>query len=107
MIPAVYRVLALRYIKNRWDRAGLIVASIALGVATLVSARILNQCIEAAAQDTTTPGASAELSVTNGEAGVLRSVTDEIRTAHIAGIKSVQPIVYDRVMLPDLDGRVA
>ena len=34
MIPAVYRVLALRYMKNRWDRPGLIVASIALGVAT-------------------------------------------------------------------------
>src|SRR5262245_34332766 len=88
-------------------RAPLIVASIALGVATLVSARILNQCIEAAAQDTTTPGASAELSVTNGEAGVLRSVTDELRAAKIPGVKSVQPLIYDRVTLPDLDGRVA
>ena len=63
---SVYRLLALRYLLQRWDRAALIVASIALGVATLVSARILNQCIEAAAQDTTTPGASAELSVSNG-----------------------------------------
>ena len=70
MIPAVYRVLSRRYLLHRWDRALLIVASIALGVATLISARILNQCIEAAAQDTTAPGAAAELSVTNGEAGV-------------------------------------
>ena len=49
---SVYRLLALRYLLQRWDRGALIVASIALGVATLVSARILNQCIEGAAQDT-------------------------------------------------------
>ena len=72
MIPAVYRLLALRYMLHRWDRAALIVVSIALGVATLVSARILNQCLEAAAQDTTTPVGGADLYVTNGEAGVLR-----------------------------------
>jgi putative ABC transport system permease protein len=104
---SVYRLLALRYLLQRWDRAALIVASIALGVATLVSARILNQCIEVAAQDTTTPGANAELYVTNGEAGVLRSVTDELRAARVPGLKSVQPLVFDRVMLPDLDNRVS
>ena len=107
MVPAVYRLLGLRYTLHRWDRAALIVLSIALGVATLISARILNQCIEAAAQDTTTPAGSADLYVTNGEAGVLRSLTAELRAAHLAGVRSVQPIVYDRVMLPDLDGRVA
>ncbi len=104
---SVYRLLAVRYLLQRWDRAALIVVSIALGVATLVSARILNQCIEAAAQDTTTPGGSAELYVTNGEAGVLRSVTEELRDARIPGVKSVQPLIFDRVTLPDLDGRVA
>ncbi len=103
----MYRLLALRYLLQRWDRALLIVASISLGVATLVSARILNQCIEAAAQDTTTPAGSAELYVTNGEAGVLRSVSDDLRAANVPGVKSVQPLVFDRVTLPDLDGRVA
>src|SRR5947208_6218965 len=107
MVPSVYRVLSLRYLLHRWDRALLIVASIALGVATLISARILNQCIEAAAQDTTTPGGSAELYVTNGEAGVLRSLADELRAAGLPGVRSVQPLVYERVMLPGLDGRVA
>ena len=107
MIPAVYRLLALRYMLHRWDRAALIVVSIALGVATLVSARILNQCLEAAAQDTTTPVGGADLYVTNGEAGVLRSLVEEIRTAVIPGVRSVQPLVYDRVSLPQLDGRVA
>jgi putative ABC transport system permease protein len=104
---SVYRLLALRYLLQRWDRAALIVASIALGVATLVSARILNQCIEVAAQDTTTPGANAELFVTNGEAGVARSVTDELRAAKLPGVKSVQPLVFERVTLPDLDGRIS
>lgn len=103
----VYRLLAVRYLLQRWDRAALVVASIALGVATLVSARILNQCIEAAAQDTTTPGAGAELYVTNGEAGVLRSVAEDLRAADLPGVKSVQPLVFDRVTLPDLDNRVA
>src|SRR5436190_11415989 len=104
---SVYRLLALRYLLQRWDRAALIVASIALGVATLVSARILNQCIEAAAQDTTTPGASAELYVTNGEAGVHRAVADDLRAAKLPGVKSVQPLICERVSLPDLDGRPA
>lgn len=107
MIPAVYRLLALRYILHRWDRAALIVASIALGVSTLVSARILNQCLEAAAHDTTTPIGGADLYVTNGEAGVLRSLAVELRQARIPQVRSVQPIVYDRVSLPQLEGRVA
>jgi putative ABC transport system permease protein len=104
---SVYRVLSLRYLLQRWDRGLLIVASIALGVAALISTRILNQCIEVAAHDTTIPAASAELHVTNGEAGVLRSIVGELRDAHIPGVKSVQPLVYERITLPDLDGRVA
>jgi len=102
---SVYRLLALRYLLQRWDRAGLIVVSIALGVATLVSARILNQCIEVAAQDTTTPAGNAELYVTNGEAGVHRELADELRAAKLAGVKSVQPLIFDRVTLPDLEDR--
>lgn len=107
MVPAVYRLLALRYVLHRWDRAALIVASIALGVATLVSARILNQCIEAAAQDTTTPGGAADLYVTNGEAGVLTSLAEEVRARNIPGVKAVQPMVYERISLPQLDDDVA
>ncbi|HJZ59603.1 MAG TPA: ABC transporter permease, partial [Gemmataceae bacterium] len=107
MIPAVYRLLGLRYVLHRWDRAALIVASIALGVATLISARILNQCVEAAAHETTTPAGGADLYVTNGEAGVYRSLVEEVRSAHIPGLRSVQPIVFDRISLPQLDGRIA
>ena len=84
-----------------------IVASIALGVATLVSARILNQCIEAAAQDTTTPGGSRRTLRHQRRSRRLPSLADELRAANMPGVKSVQPLVYDRVSLPDLDGRVA
>jgi putative ABC transport system permease protein len=104
---SVYRVLSLRYLLQRWDRALLIVASIALGVCTLISARILNQVAEFAAQDTTTPGGQADLYVSNGEASVPRSMVEELRAAKIPGVKSVQPLVYDRISLPDLDGRAA
>src|SRR3954470_2272115 len=104
---SLYRLLSLRYLLRRWDRAAMVVASIALGVATLVSARILNQCVEAAAQDTTTPAGAADLYVTNGEAGVLHSLPGERRAANVRGLRDVQPVVYDRVTLPQLDGRVA
>ncbi|HVK18393.1 MAG TPA: FtsX-like permease family protein [Fimbriiglobus sp.] len=90
-----------------WDRAGLIVASIALGVATLVSSRILNQCLGRAAELTTTPLGVGDLYVTNGDLGVARSMADEIRAAGVPGVKSVQPLVVDRVSLPGLDGRAA
>lgn len=107
MMPPLYRLLGLRYLLHRWDRAGLIVASIALGVATLVSSRILNQCLETAAAQTTTPLGIGDLFVTNGELGVLRTVADDVRAAEVPGLKSVQPLVVDRVYLPGLDGRAA
>ena len=40
---AVYRTLSVRYLSRRWFRALLIVASIALGVATLVATQALNE----------------------------------------------------------------
>ena len=68
----VFRLLSLRHLLQRWDRSALIVASIALGVATLVSTRILNECIETAATQSTTPLGIGDLFVTNGELGVNR-----------------------------------
>jgi putative ABC transport system permease protein len=103
----VFRLLSLRYLVQRWDRAGLIVASIALGVATLVSTRILNACLEATAANTTTPLGVGDLYVSNGELGVDRGLAEEIRKAAIPGVESVQPVVVDRVYLPDQDNRAA
>jgi putative ABC transport system permease protein len=103
----MYRLLVQRYLQSHWERGLLILTSIALGVSTLISARILNQCIEVAAQETTTPIDGAALYVSNGEAGVMRRLVAELHAAHIPGVQAVQPLVYDRVTLPDLDQRPA
>ena len=107
MMPPIYRLLGLRYLFQRWDRAVLIVASIALGVATLVSTRILNQCLESAAADSATPLGVGDLLVTNGEFGVHRTVADDITAADVPGVKSVQPLVVERVYLPGLGNKAA
>src|SRR5205823_2976786 len=43
----------------------------------------------------------------NGELGVYRSVVDDLRAANVPGVKSVQPLVVERVYLPDQDNRAA
>ena len=101
----VFRLLSLRYLLQRWDRSALIIASISLGVATLVSTRILNECIETAANQSATPLGIGDLYITNGELGVNRPIADEVRAAHLDGVESVQPIVVDRVYLPGQDNR--
>ncbi len=103
----VFRLLSLRYLVQRWDRSALIVLSIALGVATLVSTRILNQCLEAAASNTTTPLKVGDLCVTNDELGVDVGIAEELRKANIPGLDSVQPIAVDRVVLPAFNDRSA
>ena len=101
-------LLARRYLSHRWDRAALIVASIALGVSTLVSARILNACLGAAAATSTTPlGGTADLYVSNGELGVARKVANDLRAANLSGVATVRPLLHDRVTLPDLGDRLA
>jgi putative ABC transport system permease protein len=106
MFP-LFRTIGLRYLGQRWDRVALIVVSIALGVATLVSTRILNRCLDAVAGDASSPVPGADLYVTNGEAGVFRDVIDDINKAHVPGIASVQPLIVDRIELPQFDRRPA
>jgi len=106
MFPLL-RSLTARYLLQKWDRAVLVAISIALGVATLVSARLLNLCVEAAAYDTTIPVDVADLYVQNGEAGVDWQVVDDLRAASVPGIKRVEPFVQLRVALPELDQRPA
>lgn len=103
----VLRLLSFRYVWQRWDRSILIVASIALGVATLVSTRILNRVIEEAATGTTSPLGLGELFVTNGEVGVPRELAEEIRRAEVPGVASVQPVVIDRVSMASLSNRLS
>ena len=103
---ALYRLLSLRYLWHRWDRAALVVLSIALGVATLVSSRVLNQCLDSAAEQSLTPVRVGELFIGNGEFGVQRAIVDDLRAAAIPGVGALQPLVVERVSLPGQGDRV-
>ena len=64
----LYRSLSLRYLAQHWDRAALVAFSIALGVATLVSTRALNQVLDAGVEQTGTPTPWAEVCRATAEA---------------------------------------
>ncbi|WP_020473540.1 ABC transporter permease [Zavarzinella formosa] len=104
MFP-LFRALVLRYLWQRWDRGLLVALSISLGVATLVSAQMLNKCVELAAMDSTVPADVADLYITNGEIGVPWSLVEEVKKANIPGIKRAEPFIIERVMLPEINGR--
>lgn len=91
--------------RRRWPLALLVALSIGVGVATLVSTRLLNQCVDSAAMDTTIPVDVADLYATTGEHGVEWSVADKLRAAHIPGVNRVERFVYMRVDLPQLPNR--
>ena len=102
---SLFRTVSIPYVRKRWDRAALITASIALGVAMLVSTQLLNACLDAAVNQSTMPGAEyADLVVTNN-----RRVRMDLlpRLRGVAGIKAATPGIYERVLLPDFNNRVA
>lgn len=99
---SLYRTLSLRYLRQHWVRASLAIASIALGVATLVATGALDESMEAAGKNATTPLAGlADFHVGNGDAGVRRELAD--RLAKVPGIATVEPLIVGRVRLPELD----
>src|SRR5437868_2979014 len=103
---ALYRTLSLRHLRRRASRAGLVVISIALGVATLVSSRALNHSMDAAARAAAARLAGvADRVVNNGPAGVRRDLVAELRA--VPGVCAAVPLVIERVPLTDLDGRIA
>ena len=58
---ALYRTLSLRYLSRRWFRAMLIVASIMLGVGTLVATQALSETMSKATLASGNPMAGALL----------------------------------------------
>src|SRR6202049_330637 len=94
MLP-LYRPLSLRYLSRRWFRALLIVASIALGVATLVATRALNETMSKAALNAANPMAGvADLVVSNGETPIAHRLAGDIK-AQVPGVKSVRARLFD------------
>src|SRR5262249_58549877 len=106
MFPLL-RSLTVRYLLQRWDRSALVALSIALGVATLVSTRLLNECVEAAALDSTLPADVADLYADNGEIGVDWAVADDLKAARIPGARRVQPFVVVPVEMAEVASRSA
>jgi len=103
-----HRTLGFRYIRQRWSRAALVIASIALGVATLVATRALNQCMKQATRGAITPLAgTADLMVSLADSGVPIRLVEELRRANIPGLAEVRPLVLARVSLPDQGERPA
>src|SRR5947199_2318150 len=97
---SLYRTLSLRYVSRRWFRALLIVASIALGVATLVATRALNATMSKAALNAANPMAGiADLVVSNGELTIARSLADEI--TKVPGVKFVKARIFENARLPE------
>jgi putative ABC transport system permease protein len=105
---ALHRTISLRYVRQRRSRAALVVASIALGVATLVATRTLNQSMKKATRGAVTPMAGVgDLLVGNGDHGVDRNLAADLVRAGVPGVKTVQPLVVGRAFLPDLANRPA
>lgn len=101
-MPALYRTLGLRYLRQRWPRALLIVVSIALGVATWVTTGSLNHSLEHAIKQSATPLAGlADLYVSNGDFGVPHRMADQIR--RFPEVRFVQKLVISTVQV-DLPG---
>jgi putative ABC transport system permease protein len=98
---SLYRTLSLRYLRQRWTRAILIVASIALGVATLVATRSINTTMARAVRTSASPLAGgADLLVTKGDSLIDVRVADLL--AGVRGVRSVRPLLFKNVELPDL-----
>lgn len=105
---SLFRAVSLRYLRKRWSRALLVVASIALGVATLVATQSLSQCVKSAARNSTTPLAGlADLMVSNGDSGVDRRLVDELKQAKIPRVQAIKALVIGRLAIPSLQNRTA
>jgi putative ABC transport system permease protein len=103
---SLYRTLSLRYWGRCRLRCALVLMSIALGVAACVATSVLDANLETAFQRSALPLAGfADLYVSNGDAGVPRSLAEQL--AQVPGVHSARPLVLQRVALPELGYRPA
>jgi putative ABC transport system permease protein len=102
---SLYATLSLRYLQQRWFRAVLVVASIALGVTTLVATRALNESLMTATRAASTPLAgAADLHVSNGQLGLPARLIQPL--SHIKGVRAVKPRLFAQAYIPTLSRTV-
>src|SRR5207247_4102950 len=95
---SLYRTLSLRYLSRRWFRAALVVASIMLGVATLVATQALSETMSKATVAAGNPMAGTiDLIITNGEAPISRDLVKALQ--NVKGVKEVNAKIFDQMKL--------
>jgi putative ABC transport system permease protein len=98
---SLYSTLSVRYLRRRWFLAVPIVAFIALGVATLVATRALNETMTRAGLASLNPMAgAADLLVSNGEAPIDLALADEL--ARVPGVAVALPRIFANGKVVDL-----
>jgi len=94
--------LRFRYWRRHRARALLVLASVALGVATWVAMSLLTASLEKTSRSTATPlPGTADFHVSNGDAGLPRAMEEPL--SRVPGVKTVRPLVIQRAVLPDLE----
>src|SRR4051812_24991396 len=101
---SLHRTLTANYLGQHPTRAGLVVVSIALGVAALVATQSLNRGLRTATEKGVNPLAGlADLLLVNGQAGVSGDLARELREAHLEGVAEAHPAIILHVALADKD----
>src|SRR3954465_6863388 len=94
----LFRTLSLRYLWNHWLRAGLVVASIALGVAAWVTTEALYDSVTRSLRQAASPlRGTADLYVTNNATRFLDTSIGERLHREIPGVDRVEPIIIENV----------
>lgn len=96
---SVIRAFSWRYWRRHSVRAMLLLACLALGVATWTATRALERGVQQSGRNSIAPlVGAADFSISNDDAGVLRQWTEPLSRA--AGVRAVQPILIRRGRLP-------
>ena len=95
---SLYRTLSLRYLSRRWFRAMLIVASIMLGVGTLVATQALSETMSKATLAAGNPTAGTiDLIITNGEFPIELGLVKELE--RVPGVKEVHAKIFGQARI--------
>src|SRR5262245_35943037 len=93
---SLFRTLSLRYLFRHWVRAGLIIASIALGVAAWVTTEVLYTTLLRSLHQAATPlRGTADLYVTNQTTLTIDGSLAERLQREVSGIDRIDPLIIE------------
>ncbi|HKB37645.1 MAG TPA: FtsX-like permease family protein, partial [Gemmataceae bacterium] len=93
---SLFRTLSLRYLWKHWSRSALVIASIALGVATWVATDALSRALDRSLKQAVTPLGIADVYVTDTAKGGIDPVLAP-RVRKLPGVKRVDPLIIEKV----------